>query len=102
MPAPYNLTNITNVQVPADLVVAANIYTESLFMGLMLIAIFIVFTMRFMVKNKFGESLLGSSFICFIASLFLRQAGLINFVFVIGFLVVMAFTGMLMYITRQR
>jgi hypothetical protein len=97
----YNLTNLTNAKTLPDLVVIANNATNQIFMGGYLVAFFIIMLMGLLVKFKFEESLLASSFACFILSLFLRQAQLINFTFVIGFLIITAMMGLYMFMKKR-
>jgi hypothetical protein len=100
MPAPYNLTNLTGSDTIVDLIVYSNQATNGIIVQGFLIAIFFILTMGFMVKSKFEDSVMASSFICFILSLFLRQAELVSFIFVIGFLVVTAFVGLYNFTVR--
>lgn len=101
MPAPYNITPLQNADNFVDLVSFANTVSNQLLAGGFMVAIFVVMTMGFMIKTSFERSVFASSFVCFILSLFLRQANLINFVFPIGFLVITAFTGLYLYATKN-
>lgn len=101
MPAPYNLTGLQNSTTFVDIAVYANTATNDILAGGFMVAIFMVMTMSFMIKTSFEKSVFASSFVSFVLSLFLRQAGLINFVFPLGFLVICAFAGLYLYAAKK-
>jgi len=88
----YNLTGLMQADTIEDLIVVANNATNQIFIGGFLIAIFIVMLMVFIGRFEWERSVLASSFVCFILALFLRQANMINFIFVIAFPTIAAFT----------
>lgn len=96
----YNTTNLTQAENIPDLLVVANNATGQIFVGGFLIAFFIIILMTLMTRFRFDESIFASSFAGFFISIFLRQAQLINFTFVIGFLIIMALSGLLMYMKK--
>lgn len=98
---PYNLTRLQNSLNVNDLFRFANDSTSGALSGLGITAIFFVLTLAFKARASFEEAILASSFICFGLSLFLRYAGLINFMFVLGFLIIMAFSGLYVYINNR-
>jgi hypothetical protein len=90
----YDLEPLTNATGISDFFSFANSVTTvgggtGIFTGTMLLAIF--FIILFGLK-KYGmdNSLLVGSWSCFLLSLFLRSAGLVNIMFVLGFLAVTA------------
>ena len=95
----YNLSALQNSETITDIVVAANNATGQVLMGLFLVAIFIVFVLR-LKKYDFEDTILASSFIFFILSVFLRQAQLVNFIVVLVFLVILAFSMMYKVMVR--
>lgn len=101
MPAPYNITGLEASTTFVDLVSFANTSSNNILVGGFMVAVFIVMTMGFMIKTTFEKSVLASSFVCFMLSLFLRQANLINFVFVIGFLIIAAFSALYLFATKK-
>lgn len=80
----YNLTAVQESNGLIDLVVAANTASQELLMAGVLISIFIVFLFMLR-KNDIADSVLVSGFVCFLFSVFLRTAGLIDFMYVLGF-----------------
>jgi hypothetical protein len=92
----YNMTDLQNADTFQKLFVVANDATGQILVGMFLIVIFILLTL-ILKRSSFKEGLLASSFVCFILSIFLRFANLISFEFVIGFLLIMALTGLYMH-----
>ena len=92
MPDLYNLTAMKESNGIVDMIVAANNAWPStaagqppqILMGGMLIAIFTVmlFLLR---KSDFVDSMLASSFVCFILSLLLRSAMGLEFMYILVF-----------------
>ena len=93
----YNLTALKNAETIVDVIIAANnAYPNNaqgpqLLVGGFLVALFVVLLMM-MKKANFTDRLLVASWLCFVLSLFLRVAELINFYFVIGFSLMAALT----------
>jgi len=97
----YNITGFQESKTIVDIAVWGNNIVDQTLFGSIIIGMFFIFFLSFKIKFDFIESILGSSFLCFILSLFLRQAGLINFMFVIGFLIIVALSTMLLFITKK-
>lgn len=97
----YNMTALQNSQYISDLVVYADQSTNGLIMGLGLIALFVVLLTTFLRRNDFDQSLLVSSFLCFIASLLLNVGGYVVWLFPSIFLLIMALTGFVMFVIKR-
>ena len=97
----YNITDFRDATTITKIIVFNNTITNGAFMGAMLISVFFILTMIFKIKNGLEESVTVSSWICFVLSLFLRNAGLINFIFVIAFLTMSAFGTLLLYMDKK-
>lgn len=96
----YNMTRLANVISVEELFQYANDSTGQILMGLMLIALF--FIMLFVLKRwEFDKSLLSSSFATFVLAVILSYAQLVNFMFALLFLIVMAFTAFYMYMSSR-
>lgn len=98
--AQYNLTLLKEATTLRKLFVTGNSYTSQSFTGMMMIAIFFV-TFMALKKYQFPYALLSSSFACFILSIFLTYANLLNFIFPLIFLTITAFTGLYIYTTDR-
>lgn len=96
----YNITGLMAADTIEDLIVVANNATGQIFIGGFLIAIFVIIIMIFLGRFSFEKSILASSFVCFLIALFLRQANMIHFIFVIAFPVLSAFT--FLYISLKK
>lgn len=97
--ASYNMTALQQVDSIGDLFVYADKSTGNILFGILLIAVF--FIMLLVMKRwEFDKALLSASFGTFILALILTFAGLLNFVFVLIFLIIMALTGLYVYINR--
>ncbi len=93
----YNMTTLGNAETVAELFLYADTAANNILFGLILFALF--FIMLMVLKRwEFDKALLSSSFACFILALILSFASLLNFIFVLLFLMIMAFTGFFMYI----
>ena len=96
----YNLTQLQQSDTVYKLWLYANMSTGEILMGmLMVVAFFII--MMVLSGWDFTDRLLTSSFICFILSAILAYAKLLNFLFVIGFLAVLAFTVLFVILSRS-
>jgi len=80
----------------------ANEVTNELFMGLMIIAFFIITLVGLKSVADTDDALLVSLFIYFILSLVLGYAGLLNFTYVLAFGIGLVFAGLYAYITRKK
>lgn len=94
----YNLTNLTTATTVTDLVSYSNEVTDGLLVALFITAIFGILLMAFAIKNGLPKGGLAASTICFVLSILLRNAGMINFLFVIFFAVIMAISAFYLYV----
>jgi len=95
----YNLTELKEAETFYDLTIYANTASEQILGGVFMFAIFFVFILLF---KRFGldKAIAGSSFICLILSLYLSFAKLLSFYMIIVFLVILAFTGLYLYVNK--
>lgn len=99
----YNTTNLTKEVGLGNLASYANEVTGGLFVGLMVTAFFIIILVVFLRRgNQFDDSLLTSSFICFILSTILRAGNLIRTDFVWIFLLIASFTAALIAVNKLK
>lgn len=95
----YNMTALQNIDSIGELFVYADKSTGNILFSIIITAIF--FIMLLVMKRwEFDKALLSSSFGCFLLALILSYGGLLNFVFVLIFLIITAFTGLYVYINR--
>jgi asparagine N-glycosylation enzyme membrane subunit Stt3 len=73
----YNLTNLSTVNGLGDIIVQANYFTDGHFVGLMLIALFVIIFMA-LKKDEMLNALIASSWVTFILSLLLTFGNLLN------------------------
>lgn len=83
----YNITNITNSSGVFDMISSVNVLVDGWLVGLFLLALFFVLLIG-LKRYDFSAAITASGFSCFIISLFLGFAGLVNFMFILLFLVV--------------
>ena len=86
----YNITGFQDATTISDMVVYSNNITDQVFMGVFTYALFFMFLMIFKKSSDFEESIIASSFIMFILSLFLRNMGLVNFIVPLSFITILA------------
>lgn len=86
----YNITGLQTADSITDIIVWNNTVTSQVFVSSFMISLFFIFFLIFKKNNDFEESVLASSFACFVLSLFLRQMNLINFNLVLLFLGILA------------
>lgn len=98
--SPYNLTDLYDSTRVVDLFTFSNTVTDGLLIGIFLVAVFFIMMLSLR-RYDFNNTLLVSSFVCFILSVFFGYAGLLNFLFIIGFLVILAFSGFYAFVTRE-
>lgn len=96
----YNLTDLTSQTNLYGLVQYANDSTGSFFVGLFVVAIFFVFMFRFK-RDDFDETIFISSTICFFLGVAFRVIDLINILFVLGFLILAALSGLHIYMNKR-
>lgn len=96
----YNVTSIIDATSFYAIVKSADDYSGNILTGLMILAVFFVllFSLK---KYEFDVSLLVSSWICSILSMFLVYAKLLNFLFLIGFVAMTAFMTFYFYVVRS-
>jgi len=96
----YNMTTLTNADTIFGLVNYANDSSETLLMGLFLIAIFIILMFMFL-KWNFENSVLTASYVCFTLSVFLVYIDFLNFYYSLFFLVTMSFAALYNYVVNR-
>ena len=96
----YNMTALQEVDTVYKLFEYAQISSEYTLFGLFMLAIFFVMLMV-LKKWEFTDSLITSSFICFVLSSILVYGKLLNMWFPIFFLGITAFTGLYMYAIQR-
>ena len=100
----YNMTNLSNVAGVGDLMIYANnsvvLNGAGVLFGIMLLAFFFIMLMT-LKRWDFDKALLSSSFACFILALVLNYGHLLNFIFPILFLVVLALTAFYMFMNNH-
>lgn len=99
----YNMTALIEADDWGDIALAANAATDGvLFTGLS-IALFFVFLMGLKKGGGWGidESILASSFACFILTAVLSYGGFINIIVPLAYLAILAFTGLYVWATRN-
>jgi len=96
----YNMTELQEAVTLDKLITFVNDATSSLLVGTFIIAIFFI---MFMALRRYGfvDSLLTSSFVCFVISLIATYIGWINIMFPLSFLAITAFTGLTVFIRKS-
>ena len=97
----YNLTNLTNAVDMGDLASYSNTASEGILFGLGTIIIFFLMLLSLKVNNDFDDALIVSSFICFVLASILTFGKYIHIIFPLGFLILSALTGLLMWATKR-
>lgn len=92
----YNISGFQNSTTIGEVMIFTNNTVNGLLFGGFMIGLFIVL-MMLLKKFAFDEALLSSSFACFVLSSLLAYGGFLNILFPLGFLVIMGFTGLIMY-----
>lgn len=93
----YNLTNLTNSDNIWGLFNYANQSTNSLLVGLFIIAIFFILLMALR-QYTFIKAAFASSFISFILSMLLTYSKLLNFVYPLTFFILTACIAFYVYV----
>lgn len=97
----YNMTQLQEADTMYGLWVYANDSSGLILMGLLMVAVFFVMIMA--LKGwGFDEALLASSFTCFVLSMILAYASLLNFGFVYLFFVVMALSALYIFMIKKQ
>lgn len=95
----YNLTNLTNADNIWGLINYANQSTDSLMVGLFMIAIFFILLMA-LKQFTFIKAAFASSFISFILSLLLTYSKLLNFIYPLTFFIMLACIAFYVYVVE--
>lgn len=97
----YNLTQLGELTTFPDIILWVNTQVNDLLGGLFVISICIVLTFIFTKRMGLVDSLVVSSFICFVISAFGLYIGLVNFILTLGFLVMASFGVLYLYFSRN-
>jgi hypothetical protein len=97
----YNLTQLGEQQTFSDILVWTNTQVSDLLGGLFVVSILIVLTLIFSRRMPFVDSLITSSFICFVISALGVYTGIMNFMYPLTFLVITAFGVMYLHFSRN-
>lgn len=94
----YNITGLVqNVTSLEAFISVSNDASNGLLVGLFMLSIFVVLFVSFM-RFDFLRALAGSGFICLIVSGFLVYLDWLNIIFMLGFLLITAGSGFLLYL----
>ena len=97
----YNTTGIINATSTGGLVETANQATGGVLIGSFTVALFFIMLIITKRNTDFINSLLVSSFICFVISTVLLYGGFISLYYVLAYLGVLAFTGLFSYVKQD-
>jgi hypothetical protein len=97
----YNTTNLTSADTIYDIFLYANTTSSNTLIGGLMIAIFFIMLMM-MKRWDFDEALLSSGFVCFVLSMLLSYAKLVNIIFPLLFLAITAFTGFYVFVVKKK
>jgi len=97
----YNLTELQEATTVSGIFTYANTNTSGMLMGFLMVSIFFIMLM-ILKRYSFEDAMLASSFSCFILSLILSYGGMLNFIYPLSFLLIAAFTGFYIYVSRRR
>ena len=96
----YNITPLQQAPGIYEIFLFANTSANALLFGLIMIGIF--FILLYLLKRwGFAEALLSSSFACFVLSGFLVYIKLLNFYFLLAFLIILALTGLYVFMIKK-
>ena len=96
-----NLTNLTTSNNFFDLVKYSNDVTGGIFGWMFVVVLMIMFTLMFLKRYTFEESILGASFLCFALAFFLRFMDIISFRIVISLGIIMVFAGFWVFLSKK-
>ena len=96
----YNLTALQNASNMYGIVEFANNSTNGIFIGLLMISIFFILLL-ILKKYEMHNALLVSAYLSFILSLILSYAHLLNFIYVLIFFALSAFTLFYNYVVEN-
>lgn len=99
----YNMTALQQANDWGDIALAANSATDGVLFGGLSIALFFVFIVSLKKGGGWGidESILASSFACFVLTAVLAYGGYVNVIFPLAYLAILAFTGLYVWATRN-
>ena len=97
----YNITQLQESGNVFLLFSTANDFTSGLLLGLFVLAVFLIMLLA-LKKWEFDDALLASSFSSFVISAILTSAGLLNLLWTLGFLTILAFTAFYMFVAKNR
>lgn len=99
----YNLTELQGAADWGDIATAANSATDGVLFGGLSIALFFVFVVSLKKSGGWGidESLLASSFACFVLTAVLAYGKYVTVIFPLSYLAILAFTGLYVWATRN-
>ena len=95
----YNMTQLAASDSIYKLVLFSNDITTGALVAMFILALFFILLMS-LKKYEFDSALLVSSFICFVISVFMMYAELLALMWVLAYLIVAAFAGFIMFITK--
>lgn len=94
----YNISQLTDAGNVGELVLAANAEgTGGVLFGFFMVALFVIMLLS-LKRYSFLDTLVVSSFVCFLISGFLVFGGMLNFLFMAGFLILLVIGGGLMWL----
>lgn len=97
----YNLTCLTAAADPGVVASCANSSTEGILFAGLSIALFFIFTFALIRRGwEADASILSASFACFVLTGFLAFGGLVHIIVPLGYLALLAFTGLYMKLNR--
>lgn len=96
----YNLTMLQSESGVTGLIEFTNYATGEIFSSIMVVSLFFILLLA-LKKFDFVQSLMASSFVMFLISLFLVYADLLNFMFPLAFLSMTAMTAVYAYTVNQ-
>jgi|SaaInlStandDraft_4_1057021.scaffolds.fasta_scaffold104892_2 hypothetical protein len=91
----YNLTALASSGTIYELAVYANNASNQTLVFFTVLALYFIMILA-LKKYDFGSAFLVSSFVCFVISIFFAYAELLSLIWVLLFLIIAAFTGMLL------
>ena len=97
-----NISGLQNATSFYDVLVYDNYITGQLFMGLFLIALVFIIFMMVKGREEFEESILIASFAGLVFSIFLKALNLINFLYVLAFIIILAGYAMYNLVVKRR
>lgn len=97
----YNLTNLTNSGTLVDVMVYVNNATYQVFTSFSMVCLYFILILA-LKAWQFDHAALVASWVSFLLSLLLTFAGLLNFLFPIGFLMITGFSALYVYMNKPK